>query len=233
MLYTIPHHNHKQFTDKQWVELEENTKAIVVNDNDVVPFYQKEKRFLDECLKYPGWIFSNDEARNFYYSKVIEFIQKRTENFPRGNLTKDLKYIIIGHAPSDFFTIKHETNWLVGYGSQLLQRLMYESNIYPYFTNLWKTPFVNNRETAYPENEAINELCYEIELIYQMRRDFYQIGNKLDCILLGNYFNYYDNTFKNLFNNVIQIYHPAYIMRFGNNHEMYTNWKEQLSRQMK
>lgn len=186
------------------------------------------KYFLDNipCLKYkryPGLVFdSKTKALAFYKYIFNNYIDMETP--PRGNLTSTLKYIFIGYKPGtkDSELSKRESAWLFGPTANILDNLLTQFKIYPYFTNL-----AHNR---YAANFDLKNIMNEITFIR------YVINNSVTCVFLGKY-REYDEVISYVENDLgircIQIWHPAYIYRSGNSKKLFEKWADQFERKIR
>ena len=100
------------------------------------------------------------------------------ETPPRGNLTSSLKYVFIGYKPgtknSDLS--RYESAWLFGPTANILDNLLEEFQIYPYFTNLAH----DRHATSFDLSQIINEITF-IRCA---------ISKNVRCIFLGRYKEY-------------------------------------------
>lgn len=164
--------------------------------------------------RFPGFIFdSSIKARAYYCYIFSNYIGVETP--PRGNLISSLKYIFIGYKPgtknSDLS--RYESAWLFGPTANILDNLLEEFQIYPYFTNLAH----DRHATSFDLSQIINEITF-IRCA---------ISKNVRCVFLGRY-KEYDEVIEYCRNALgircIQIWHPAYIYRNGNSEKLYKEW---------
>lgn len=183
---------------------------VYLNNNDL------------RLLRFGGYAFSDDLFAQKYYEDVLMYYKNANKYIPlpRGNLSKFNNYIFVGIKPGSY-NLNMDfcgTAWLFGPSSKILNKFLIQLNIYPYFTNIFKSYFDN-------ENEIIGtkSIINEIRII----TDLYEKYNKIEVkiVLMGNYTDYdiIRNEFKDLkFKN---IWHPSYIIR--NNETNFSKWIEQ------
>ena len=205
-----------------------------INDNDIYilnTFDQKDikdwniiaknvgRYFLDDnpslkYKRYPGFVFNNKIKATAYYKYIFnDYIGMETP--PRGNLTSTLKYIFIGYKPGtkDGELSKRESAWLFGPTANILDNLLTQFKIYPYFTNLAH----DRRADHFDLKNIMNEITF-------IR---YVISSNITCVFLGKYKEYEEvinYAEKDLDIKCIQIWHPAYIYRNGNSEKLYKEW---------
>jgi hypothetical protein len=174
-------------------------------------------------LTFPGFVSDNIELANLYekyiYNKIREvFIP------PRGNISTKCQLMVVGIKPGTKYMIysKSECSWLLGPSSQMLFKLLYETNVYPYFTNVFHD--TNSSETTGDISEILKEIDFMNIINSNIRIIFlgnYEIYNKLIDILAG----------KNI-NNAFKIWHPAYLCRSYTD-EKFDKWKNQFIKCLK
>lgn len=177
-------------------------------------------------LLYPGFVFSSDEAAQFYDENILSFIKNNLNAFttPRGNLSKSNNIIFIGQRPGTFTAhlSKAESAWLLGPSSKMLIKACKDLNIYPYFTNFYHSHYINT-------DRNYKNILFEISKIYELYTRIYNI-EKLNIVFLGNYSEYDEliNNFKDRNNlNIIKIWHPAYLIR-SYSEDKYLKWIKNL-----
>ena len=184
-------------------------------------------------LTYPGFFFDSRNAQHIYETKVYQqYIDEKVYTPPRGNLSSNNDTIILGIKPGSYRAemSRSESAWIFGPSSQLLHRLLQDYNIYPYFTNVYKSHY---DET----NHQLSKILHELIVIIGIHAIIY--GKKhLNIICLGSYEEY--NSLKNkiltdekILNLNIElkmnrIYHPSYLLRSYSDH-LYDVWKNDLS----
>ena len=167
-------------------------------------------------LRYPGFIFSSEQDSDFYYK---DFYSKVEEVFtpPRGNLSKDSEYAFIGIKPGSYFAhlSQHENCWLLGPSSEMLNRLLVKNQIYPYWTNVY-------RSYKDEENKDVSLIIQEIETIRK-------IAPKITLVFMGSYNEYNQIIEKTGETNFIKIWHPSYLLR-SYTEDKFEKWSQQLRR---
>lgn len=205
----IPHlvssYSLSKIKDEEWNEINKARKSYLI------------KEYCDEkLLNFPGFTFSShyDAKHYFKFYKTLNNVFTP----PRGNLTKENKYIFCGIKPGHKFAYlsKYESSWLFGPSTKLLLQFLKNLKIYPYFTNIYKSHYDEM-------NKNIDSIVNEIKIIKKI------CNPKL--IFLGNYEEYY-NLSRRLNEekckiNCYRIYHPSYIARCNtlNNKQ---KWEKQL-----
>lgn len=211
--YSLP-----KIEKNEWEKIKQNKCSYKIDNSN-----------FTSHLLYPGFCFSNDEAVNYYYKNIYSIFESAITP-PRGNLSKNNKYIVIGIKPGTYFSHYSlaESSWLLGPSSRMLHKLLLELGIYPYFTNIYK----NYTDI---ENKKIDTIVNEIVNIFYMYESCYDINSikHLNIICLGNY-KEYDilNTTLAIrsdrpYPKIHKIWHPSYILR-KNTSEMFIKWKNQF-----
>lgn len=189
----------------------------------------------DSCdksfIKFPGYVFSNMQAKNCYMRIYNDFISQNIFTPSRGNLSKNNNYIFIGIRPGHAFAhlSKAEIAWLYGPSSSLLHELLDSLNIYPYFTNIYN-------EYTKPFNKDFKFIFKEMVVVLYIYKYVYNI-DEVNIVFMGNYDEY--PLFKTLLNNneiikrfdiklnFYKIWHPGYLAR-SYSVEKFEEWKKQL-----
>jgi len=172
--------------------------------------------FNDEKTnRFSGLSFSSKEDSDLYYDDFYKFVEN-TFTPPRGNVRRDSKYAFIGIKPGSYYAhlSKTESAWLLGPSSKILDKLLSDLNIYPYFTNVY-------RSHKDEEDKNIDLIVKEIEVLKKICSDmiFVFMGNYEEYDKIINYF-LGDLNYKN-------IWHPSYILR-GYSENKYKDWVKQL-----
>ena len=145
-------------------------KSYILNNNQNI-----------RLLRYPGFSFSSDEDADFYYNNFYKSIENVITP-PRGNLSRNNKYAFIGIKPGSFLRVgltKEEVSecaWFFGPSSEYLYKLLIREDIYPYFTNVYRT-FESEI------NKDISVILREIEIIKKICRD-------IILVFMGDYFDF-------------------------------------------
>lgn len=169
-------------------------------------------------LQYVGFHFDNAKAVEKYYEKVyLPYQVEKINTPPRGNLSSTNAIIILGIKPGSWqaHLSPVESSWIFGPSSKMLHRLLRIFDIYPYFTNVYKSYYdESNMQLKSIYNElvviaAIYGLCYN--------------KTDLSVVCLGSYKEYVsladrfknDTTLKklNFKLNFYRIWHPAFLLR--------------------
>lgn len=202
-VYKIDSYSHKNRTN--WNEIKNSKFSYRIDDDPSV---------IDH-LVYPGFVFSNENDKMFYESNILSLYSNENTT-PRGNLSILNEWIICGIKPgadkSDAYS-KYVSYWLFGKKSSfILHKLLYDLNIYPYFTNIYS---------------HFNDTSENIENIYTEISLLTQIIKKPKLLVLGNYKEYImlcDKFKKHNINiDVYKMWHPSYIARNGLKN--YYKWK--------
>jgi len=207
-MYVISTYTLAKLSDIEWKNILKYKYSLI-----------KDKGYsIENKIKYPGFI-SDDNKFDAAVQYVNELYIPRFKNMftpPRGNLSSTLSYIFIGFAPGYSQLSKGEPNWLLGPSSKILHNALIELNIYPYFTNLFKTPFKDNKIEYTNEyfNKSIDDL--KIELSY-----LFSNFNIKKIIFLGHYIQFND-IINMLYVEYSIIKHPSYFVRKGLTHKEYT-----------
>jgi len=212
--------NLTEINDEEWKIIAEQKYSFILSDLCDIKF-----------LRYPGFVFSNIEAKDCYTKIYKDFIDNNIYTPSRGNLSKNNNYIFIGIRPGHVYAhlSKADTAWLFGPSSILLHKLLISLNIYPYFTNIYNEP---NK----PFNKDFTFIFKELIIVIYIYKIVYKI-NELNIIFMGNYEEYplfkeyllNHNYFKkfNMKINFFNIWHPGYLAR-GYDEYKFENWKKQI-----
>ncbi|MFA5025093.1 MAG: uracil-DNA glycosylase family protein [Candidatus Shapirobacteria bacterium] len=218
----------------EWVIPSYNLKALSSDDWEKINYYKSKVLFLnnykdldvESFLKFPGFV-SDDEEKFKKYAKFYSDNLKNKTTAPRGNLLikqSSIPVIVCGLAPGYSEFSKGEPKWLLGPSSKLLHKMLTVLNIYPYFTNLYKNPFIKNKINSADQINSFNLLENEFSVIYNHLWADY---NYINVITLGRYDEY--NEFKDFIDGsnirsklrFINTYHPQYYIRNGMNETSY------------
>ena len=215
--WVVPYDTAEEFEENDWLMLEKYRSKVIRIDHH-------QKINIEKFNKYPGFLIDDINIKHLYlYQAGIyrKYLRLNFYSLPRGNLTFDNKIIVLGFAPGWNTIRRQESHWLLGPSSKILQKLLNDLKIYPYYTNLFKKALIYNKEYSYELKDAQIDLLDELMLL---KRYF-----KFDKILVLGKYKEYDvvlNKIKKLYN-IIQIWHPSYIVR--NNYKNYNEWLEQAS----
>lgn len=183
-------------------------KQSEINDDvwSKIEYYKKTYIIQDSCEfkfnRYPGFMFSNDEAAELYYNNFYNNIENINTQ-PRGNLSLSSKYIFVGIRPgSNDIHSKSESCFLIGEKTAaVLNCLFRDLNIYGYYTNVYMS------STSVDIN--LTKILSELSILKL-------INNNLLIIFLGQY-DEYDKIIDILKlenkKDYLKIWHPSYIMR--------------------
>ena len=212
--------NLTEIQQSEWDNISYNKNSYIISDNCDVSF-----------LRYPGYIFSNKEAASNYMKIYNDFLSQNIYTPSRGNLSKSNHYLFIGIRPGHVYAhlSKADTAWLFGPSSSVLHKLLIETNIYPYFTNIYNEP---NK----PLNKDFKFIFKELIVILYIYKMNYKI-NELDLVFMGSYDEYplfvhfvKSNPLVQRFNMKLDFYsiwHPAYLSR-GYDDSKFRQWRNQL-----
>jgi glycosyltransferase involved in cell wall biosynthesis len=186
-----------------WIKIKDNKTTFIKKDNAGI-----------ELLRYPGFIFTNTRAASYYYNNFYKLVEN-VFTPPRGNLTCSSKYALVGIKPGSYYASlsQYEDCWLLGPSSEMLNRLLCECNIYPYFTNVYR---------SYKDESNKN-----IDLIIQEIKTIRAISPDITLVFMGSYEEYDMIIDKLNEKNFIKIWHPAYLLRSYSN-QKFNSWKQQL-----
>lgn len=184
-------------------------------------------------LTYPGFFFDSEKAQHIYETKVYQkYVDQKVYTPPRGNLSSNNCTIILGIKPGSYRAelSRSESAWIFGPSSQLLHRLLIQHNIYPYFTNVYKSHY---DETNHQLSTILHELIVVIGI-------FATIYNKtrINIVCLGSYEEYQSLKSKILTDDKItslnldlmidKIWHPSYLLR-SFSEDKYEIWSNNFS----
>jgi hypothetical protein len=212
--------NLSEIQDEEWRIIAAQKHTFLLSDNCDTSF-----------LRYPGFVFSNLQAKECYLRIYNDFINDGIFTPSRGNLSINNNYIFIGIRPGHVYAhlSQADTAWLFGPSSTLLHKLLISANIYPYFTNIYNEP-------DKPFNKDFSFIFKELIVISYIYKIVYKIP-ELNLVFMGNYEEYpmfkeylmKNETFKsfNLKVNFRSIWHPGYLAR-GYDDNKLEQWKNQL-----
>jgi uracil-DNA glycosylase family 4 len=163
--------------------------------------------------RFPGFY-----GRNEKYEKLYHEVLSTMFTPPRGNLTSGI--VVCGIAPGVSDLSFGEPKWLLGPSSKILHKLLIECGIYPYYTNVFKRPFINNR-VAHTTSELSDAL-------WLLEREFDCIHPKV-LIFLGKYEEYAWISMAQRDSKIIVINHPSYVNRTNS----YETWKKDFEEKFK
>src|SRR5574344_528400 len=186
-----------------WEKIRDNKTTFMKKDNPSV-----------RLLRYPGFIFTNTRCACYYYNSFYKDVET-VFTPPRGNLACTSKYAFIGIKPGSYYASlsQYEDCWLLGPSSEMLNRLLCECNIYPYFTNVYR---------SYKDESNKN-----IDLSIQEIKTIRAISPDITLVFMGSYEEYDMIIDKLNEKNFIKIWHPAYLLRSYSN-QKFNSWKQQL-----
>lgn len=220
--HLISSQNLKEIPDEEWKIIAEQKHTYIISDDCDTSF-----------LRWPGFVFSNDQAQNAYMRIYKDFIDNNIYTPSRGNLSKNNNNIFIGIRPGHVYAhlSKADTAWLFGPSSTVLHKLLISTGIFPYFTNIYNEPNKPfDKDFRFIFKELI-VICYIYKVIYEI--------SELNLIFMGNYEEYplfqkyllRHPTFKN-FNmraNFYSMWHPGFLAR-SYTEEKFESWKGQISK---
>lgn len=214
----------------------QNLSKIEEDEWDIISKQKYSYILDDKCedlslLRFPGFVFSNKQAKTFYDSIYNDFIRNNIYTPSRGNLSKGNNYIFMGIRPGHVYAhlSKADTAWLFGPSSIMLHKFLLDKKIYPYFTNIYNEP-------TKKFNNDFKFITKELAVISFFYKKVYNV-NELNIVFMGKYPEY--DLFKNsilnnkqfnkigvklTFNN---IWHPGYLARSYNDNK-FEIWKKQL-----
>lgn len=212
-----------------------NLKKIHKEELNTLEF-QKQTYFISnktkpDLFKWPGFTFTSENAVKAYEKIHDRFLKENIYVPPRGNLSIDNDYIFIGIKPgmSHPDIIKGNMAFL-GPSGRILYKLLKEENIYPYITNVFKSPYSNGEKSFEFIIKELLVLFYIFEKIYKKK--------KINLVFLGSYEDYstlvgkldesksFNDNFK-IQIDCFSIWHPGYLVR-GYDENKINNWREQL-----
>jgi len=212
--------NLSEIQDEEWKIIAAQKHTFLLSNNCNVSY-----------LRYPGFVFSNLEAKDCYLRIYNDFVNNGIFTPSRGNLSINNNYIFIGIRPGHVYAhlSQADTAWLFGPSSTLLHKLLIEKGIYPYFTNIYNEP-------DKPFNLDFSFILKELMVISYIYKVVYKMS-ELNLVFMGNYqefplFQKYlieHETFKTFKMNVKfhSIWHPGYLAR-GYDNNKFESWKNQL-----
>lgn len=197
---------------------------------------QKDEVILN-LLQYPGLGYQHcriDEFEQFYNGFLKDLYCP-----PRGNITP-FNYMVIGLAPGKHKLSFGESMWLLGPSSEILHCVLEDNNVYPYFTDMFKTPFKdeNGQDTNKPCGKKGNPYYTESELSNAVRliETEIKILKPSKIIFLGSYKEFKYIKIPDICS-TITIWHPAYVRRQGyyenpRDFPRYSEWSKKLNNQI-
>jgi len=215
--------------DDEWKIIEKQKDSFIISDDCDTSF-----------LKWPGYVFSNLEAKEAYEKIYKDFVDKKTFTPSRGNLSKNNNYIFIGIRPSHAMPISSNRElagfpcWFLGESSSFLCRYLSQLNIYPYVLNVYSSP-------SQPFNKDFRFVFKELVVIFYIYKNIYNISD-LNLVFMGSYEEYpllvrhikrhpIFNNFKiNL--KCYSIWHPSYLVRSYSDNK-FEEWKNQMTKRRK
>lgn len=169
-------------------------------------------------LHFVGFYFDNIDAVKKYDAKVYQpYLEKGINTPPRGNLSSNNDVIFLGIKPGSWqaHLSPVESSWIFGPSSKMLHKLIRVFNLYPYFTNIYKS--------HYDESNMQLQSIYNELLIIAAINALYYKKFELTVVCLGSYPEYASlaNRFKddsklqklNFTMNFYKIWHPSYLLR--------------------
>lgn len=210
-----------KLTNIDWVAISESVGTGVVSDLS--------HDYSSPLFRYPGFVFSSSAALARYNSDVYSTLgYNSVATPPRGNLTKDNRYLFFGIKPGPgAVNSVSESSWLFGPSTTILYGFLEKLNLFPYFSNVykdWNAP----KESL---ELSINSTLTEILQIKSMYEDIYGVSDPLRIVFMGKYpeFDFIENILnkkcKKQFQ-VIRIWHPSYILRMKSWEKFYM-WLDQ------
>jgi len=189
-----------KLSEEEWKYiLDKKSKVHIYKDLDIKKY-----------IRYPGFVCNSEKQAKSYIEHIYHKYFTTVFTPPRGNISTDLQYIVVGFAPGYSDLSRGESNWLLGPSSKILIELFVKFNIFPYFTNVFKSPFKNNKINYTSEllDKSISILIDEIDFLFNTT-------TVINLIFLGSY-KEYDEVIKRLDNPLLKInkiWHPSYILR--------------------
>ena len=161
--------------------------------------------------KFPGLSFSNEIIAPKYFKFVWSLFDDQFSK-PRGNLTRFLKFVVVGVRPGQYH--KNDTKsltepyWYNGPSSNILLQILDELKIYPYFTNFYASSSTNesffHKEIDFLEEQS----CYDsIHIIFLGK------SNELSNFIFPKKWKTHT------------VYHPSHIIRKP---AAYESWRKQF-----
>lgn len=212
--------NLRQISNDEWKIIEQQKNSFLISDECDTSF-----------LRWPGYVFSNSKAQQAYLKIYKDFVDNNIYTPSRGNLSKNNNYIFIGIRPGHVYAhlSKADTAWLFGPSSTLLHKLLIETKIFPYFTNIYNEP-------DKPMNKDFSFITKELIIIFYIYSRIYKM-KELNLVFMGAYEEYglfvkhilEHRAFRDVQIpiNCFSIWHPAYLSR-GYDQMKFDDWKRQL-----
>jgi hypothetical protein len=158
-------------------------------------------------IRVPGFV-SDDKKIVDYYSKIVYniLIETNVATPPRGNISTQCKVIICGIKPGCLLEDMKfpEAAWLFGPSAKMLNKMLLDLNVYPYFTNVF-----HDRKADETDINSLNQIIREIKFMKCL-------NSNIKIIFLGKY-QIFDTLISDLcydFNiKAIKIWHPSYLCR--------------------
>ncbi|MFW6281323.1 MAG: uracil-DNA glycosylase family protein [bacterium] len=219
-IHLISDFNLKKLQDEE-LNILENQKQSYIIDNKGHP----------KLFRWPGFTFTSEKAMKSYKKIHDRFIQENIYVPPRGNLSIKSNYIFIGIKPGMSHPDITKGNMaFLGPSGRILYKLLTKENIYPYITNVFKSPYSDGERNFEFIIKELLVIFYIFEKIYKK--------NNLNLVFLGSYEDYStlvgklaeSKSFNENFNiqlKCFSIWHPAYLVRNFNEYK-FQEWKTQL-----
>lgn len=199
-----------EIQDFEWPLIEKSKSQVVITHKPAF-----------DLLRFPGLVFSNNDFATEYFKLYSDLNYPEVFTPPRGNLAESNSYMFIGIKPGHYYAhqSKSEASWLFGPSVIMLFGLLTRVDIYPYFTNVYKSHYeVDDGDTTRIEAELIG-IANLFEKYYSKKI--------LNLVFMGNYAEY-DKIYTALSKtrikfNAIRIWHPAYLAR-NSSRERFEYW---------
>lgn len=222
-VFFIKNYHLPKIDEEEWLDIYNHIDTYFVDDN-----INKEVQYL----RYPGFVFSNGEAANYYYENHYKQLkEKGVYTYPRGNMTKSSNSMVIGIQPGKFYEkylgADAESAWLIGPSSKMLHSYCNKLNLYSYYTNVYSSRFDK-------QNYDFRNILNEIKTVKYIKQNIYN-ENFMVIIFLGSY-SEYDSLVRRIESEGInedfeirayRVWHPSYLLR-AYTEEKFEKWVKDI-----
>lgn len=181
-------------TDEEWKLIQRAKTQVVIDKNPSIKY-----------LRFPGLVSDSKENAVTYFNDAYSKITK-VDFPPRGNISSKCNVAIFGIKPGMFLSKynNHESAWIFGPSSKMLNMLMEAINEYPYFSNVF-----HYRDTDENDLSSLDQVRREMSYLKSVNKD-------VNILFLGKYpiFDVVKQEICDKLNiKSAKIWHPAYLCR--------------------
>lgn len=207
-----------RFTDYLQTNLPQEAWPVIAQQIPAYVLKEPSNSDNSKNLHYVGFYINSIDAVKKYNEKVYQpYLNARINTPPRGNLSSNNDIVVLGIKPGSWqaHLSPVESSWIFGPSSKMLHKLLRVFNLYPYFTNVYKSHYDEN-------NMQLQSIYNELLVLAGIYKLYYQ-KNELNVICLGSYPEYLSLATKfreeaklqklNMKLNFYKIWHPSYLLR--------------------